>query len=74
MVAKSPRQAMQSMPGMLSKLESDFQQRAKTIDPWLSVAEFFLEKWTKKRNYLSLQIYLNWSNLIWSYLILFNLI
>lgn len=30
-----PRQAMQSMPGMLSKLESDFQERAKAIDTLL---------------------------------------
>lgn len=57
-MAKSPRQAMQSMPGMLSKLESDFQQRAKTIDPWLSVAIFFLRNEPKNTTiYLSKSIY-----------------
>jgi hypothetical protein len=70
-VAKSPRQAMQSMPGMLSKLESDFQQRAKTIDPWLSVAEF---RFGEMNQETQLSISPNLFKLIQSYLILFNFI
>ena len=67
---------MQSMPGMLSKLENDFQQRAKAIDPWLSVSEVAVSL-KEIRQDIQLSISLNLFilfHLIQSSLVLLNLI